>query len=214
MPQSPFPGKIFIILISVSMLAVACRHPENNTANKITVSPQAGRAIPKTAVPPLDKSPMDIIYFPRDYPVRKMSGEVKANPFARVIYSRPAKDGREIFGKVLPYGQPWRMGANEATEIEFFREVRIQNRKIPAGRYILYGIPYQDKWTIILNKDLFTWGLQINKNRDLFSFDLPVQKLNFPMEYLSMQFDSTENGMSLSVSWDETRIVIPMDIAS
>lgn len=214
MPQSPLPRSLYLSLVAVILMTSACRNSENNSNNKITISPNAGRTIPKTAVPPLDKSPMDVIYFPSDYPVRKMSGEVNTRPVARVIYSRPAKDGRVIFGKVLPYGQPWRMGANEATEIEFFRDVRIQNKRVAAGRYILYSIPFEDKWTVILNNDLYTWGLQINKNRDLYKFDFPVQKLNFPMEFLSMQFDSTENGMSLSVSWDESRIVVPVDIHS
>ena len=102
---------------------------------------------------PVDKSPMDISYFPVNYPQLKMTGQDKNPPIARVIYSRPFKDGRKIFGFLQKYGEVWRMGANEATEIEFFRDITIYGKKVATGRYILYCIPYENKWTIILNND-------------------------------------------------------------
>ena len=97
---------------------------------------------------PVDVSPMDIAYLPSDYPIMKMTGGAKPLPLARVIYSRPHRQGRAIFGGLIKYGEPWRLGANEATEIEFFQPVTIQNKKIPKGRYVLYCIPQEDKWTI------------------------------------------------------------------
>ena len=68
----------------------------------------------------LDKSPMDMSYSPQNYPIIKMNGKTTAQPVARVIYGRPQKAGRVIFGGIVAYDQIWRLGANEATEIEFF----------------------------------------------------------------------------------------------
>src|SRR5215813_1619409 len=99
----------------------------------------------------LDKSPLDISYSPSNYPILKMNGKVKDAPNVRVIYSRPQKLGREIFGIIVTYDQVWRLGANEATEIEFFKNVKINGRTIAKGRYTLYAICTDSVWTIILN---------------------------------------------------------------
>src|SRR5665811_1771669 len=77
----------------------------------------------------------------------------------RLIYSRPQLNGRRIFGELQDYGEVWRIGANEATEIEFFRDVKINNKKIKKGRYTLDCIPYADKWTLIVNRETNTWGI-------------------------------------------------------
>src|ERR1700741_4977067 len=73
----------------------------------------------------LDKSPMDMSYYPQNYPNLKMNGKVNDAPIARVVYSRPQKNGRQIFGGIVKYGEVWRLGANEDTEIEFFRNVKL-----------------------------------------------------------------------------------------
>jgi len=91
----------------------------------------------QSLLPALDKSPMDISYFPNRYPVLKIQDKVTEPPVARVIYSRPQKNGRVIFGELIEYGKVWRLGANEATEIEFFRDVKINDNKIKKVRYSL-----------------------------------------------------------------------------
>src|SRR5882762_615296 len=83
-----------------------------------------------TILPPIDKSPMDMSYYPVDYPVLKISDKVTEPPVARIIYGRPQKNGRVIFGGLVEYGKVWRLGANEATEIEFYKDVTINNKKI------------------------------------------------------------------------------------
>ncbi|HSF45394.1 MAG TPA: DUF2911 domain-containing protein, partial [Chitinophagaceae bacterium] len=72
-------------------------------------------------IPPIDKSGMDMSYYPVNYPILKIQDKAKDPLFVRVIYSRPQKNGREVFGGLVEYGQIWRVGANEATEVEFFR---------------------------------------------------------------------------------------------
>ena len=91
-------------------------------------------------------------YYPVDYPVLKIQHKTEAPLIARVIYGRPQKNDRSIFGDLVPYDMIWRMGANEATEIEFFRDVKIDGKKLPKGRYTLYAIPSAgqlDCWYLI-----------------------------------------------------------------
>ena len=81
-------------------------------------------------IPPLDKSPMDMSYYPVNYPILKIQNKVTEPLAIRVIYSRPQLNGRKVFGGLQEYGEVWRLGANEATEIEFFKDVTINNKKI------------------------------------------------------------------------------------
>src|ERR1700744_4779110 len=100
----------------------------------------------------LDSSPLDISYYPVDYPVLKVQEKVNEPLIARVVYSRPQKRGRKLFGDLVAYGQVWRLGANEATELEFFQDVKIDKKPVKKGRYTLYALVDADKWTLILNK--------------------------------------------------------------
>jgi len=159
---------------------------------------------------PTDVSPLDISYFPPDYPVLKMSNPETGPPVARVIYSRPHRQGRNIFGNLLQYNQPWRLGANEATEIEFFQPVLIQNKKIKKGSYIIYCIPQQTLWTIILNNSIYSWGLKIDPKKDVYTFEVPVQELEKPIEYFTLVFQPAANGANLIIAWDKVQVRLPI----
>src|SRR5882757_5143182 len=94
-------------------------------------------AVSQSKFPPMDKSPMDMSYCPNGYPVQKIQDKITDPLVARLIYSRPQKNGRVIFGELVEYGKVWRLGANEATEIEFYKPVKIGLTKIKKGRYTL-----------------------------------------------------------------------------
>jgi hypothetical protein len=161
-------------------------------------------------LPPVDKSPMDMSYYPTGYPVLKIQDKLTEPLVARVIFSRPQKNGRTIFGDLLEYGQMWRLGANEASEIEFFQHVHIGNVKVKKGRYTIYCIPYQDKWTIILNKDTDTWGsFKYDQAKDVLRIDVPVQKQLEVLESFVMAFEKTPTGASLVIAWDNMRVSMP-----
>ena len=160
----------------------------------------------------LDKSPLDVVYFPMEYPKLKMIGSIKIPPVFRVFYSRPQKSGRQIFGGVVKFGERWRLGANEATEIEFFQDVTIQGTKVRKGNYILYCIPQTTEWTLILNGDLYSWGLKIDEAKDIFKFTVPVIKAARPIEEFTMETDTTNTGANLWIGWDDTRVALPVDI--
>jgi len=164
-------------------------------------------------LPPVDKSPMDMCYYPGNYPVLKIQDKVTEPLVARVIYSRPQKNGRLIFGELVEYGKVWRLGANEATEIEFFRSVKIGDKKVEKGRYTLYAIPTEENWTMILNKDNDTWGaFKYDEQRDVLRITVPVQKLNEGVEAMAMTFEKSESGCNLIVAWDNIKASLPISL--
>jgi hypothetical protein len=149
-------------------------------------------------------------YYPANYPVLKIQDKASEPLVARVIYSRPQKNNRVVFGELVEYNQVWRMGANEATEIEFFQPVSIQEKRVGKGKYIMYTIPYQDKWTIVFNTNLNSWGLTPNAEDDVFKFDVPIQIASQSIEYFSMVFQATEAGADLVIAWDNIVARLPI----
>lgn len=163
---------------------------------------------------PLDKSPMDASYYPAGYPILKIQDKATEPLIARVIYSRPQKNGRVVFGELVEYGKVWRMGANEATEVEFFKDVKIGGKKIKKGRYTAYALVNEDKWTIILNSETDTWGaFKYDPKKDVVRVDVPVQKDSEQVEALAIQFEKEGGaGFSMVVAWDEILVKLPISL--
>ena len=165
----------------------------------------------QTKFPQLDKSPMDMSYYPNAYPILKIQDKLTEPLIARVIFSRPQKNGRAIFGELLEYGKVWRLGANEATEIEFYQNVKIGNTKIKKGRYTLYSIPLAEKWTMIINKETDTWGaFKYDQTKDLTRIEVPVQKQSEILEAFAMTFEKTSTGANLLMAWDDFKVALPI----
>jgi hypothetical protein len=162
-------------------------------------------------LPPLDKSPMDMCYYPVDYPILKIQQKEDGPPLARVIYGRPQKNARSIFGDLVPYDMVWRVGANEATEIEFYRDVKIDGKKVPKGRYTLYAIPSPEKWIMVINKETDTWGaFGYDEKKDLIRVETKVIALPDPVEIFTICFVGTEkNKTSLMITWDNQQVQLP-----
>jgi Protein of unknown function (DUF2911) len=161
--------------------------------------------------PGLDKSPMDVSYYPHDFAHdRKFApdkiGGADAAAVVRVIYSRPAKKEREIFGKLIPFGKVWRLGANEATEIKFYRDVILGGKLVKAGSYALFAIPNTIEWTLILNSDLDHWGAYSYKEGlDVARFNAPVKFTEEIIENFSIVFKKEkENAAIMYIGWDKT----------
>ncbi len=162
-------------------------------------------------IPAVDKSPMDMATYPVNFPLLKIQDKATEPLAARVIYSRPQKNNRIIFGELVAYNNVWRFGANEATEIEFYKDVRINNTKIKKGRYSLDAIPAPDKWTIIINKDLDSWGsFKYDKTKDVIRVDVPVQKTTDIAEAFYIYFDKAQNGFTLNAGWDDVKVSLPI----
>jgi hypothetical protein len=161
----------------------------------------------------IDKSPMDASYYPVNYPILKIQDKATEPLVARVIYSRPQKNGRVVFGELVEYGKVWRMGANEATEIDFYKDVKINGKKIKKGRYTLYALVNPDKWTIILNSETDTWGaFKYDAKKDIARIDVPVTKNTEQVEALAIQFEKDGAGFNMLVAWDELLVKLPINL--
>ncbi|HER40931.1 MAG TPA: DUF2911 domain-containing protein [Salinimicrobium catena] len=148
----------------------------------------------------LDVSPLDVILF---------RGE-NNEPLARVLYSRPQTRDREIFGKLVPYGEVWRTGANEATEITLYQDMTVSGKRIKKGTYTLFTIPKENEWTIILNNSTNIWGAyDYQVEKDVARITVPVKKTKTPIEALSMSFEPIENGAKLYIGWDDRYVEVP-----
>ncbi len=162
-------------------------------------------------LPVLDKSPMDVSYHPTNYPVLKIQDKITEPLVARVVYSRPLKNDRIIFGELVEYGKVWRLGANEATEIEFYKEVKIGGKKVAKGRYTLYALVNKNSWTMIINKDTDVWGaFKYDSKKDVVRTDVPVQKNTEIAEAVGMVFEKTSSGMNLIIAWDDIKVALPV----
>ena len=205
--------KSYLALL-VFLFFISCQN-DSPTATPSSKAILRDSALLKTEAPnpylPVDRSPLDIVYFPANYPVQKMNGEITSPPVARVIYSRPHRQGRQIFGNIVKWGEPWRLGANEATELELFRPLTIQNKKVSAGRYILYAVPHEDHWTIVFNSNLYTWGLKFNLAQNAVMFDIPVTNKDQTVEYFTMVFEKTATGAELVMAWENKEARLPME---
>jgi len=190
--------------------------PQHNVMKKIilffSLSITIVAAFAQSKYSPLDKSPMDMSYCPANYPILKIQNKATDPLIARVIYGRPQKDGRVIFGALEPYNAVWRLGANEATEIEFYKDVKIGSKKIKKGRYTLYALPTATMWTIIFNKETDTWGaFKYDSTKDIARVAIPVQKQAEVTEIFSIVFEkNTGNSANMLIAWDDVLVKLPL----
>jgi hypothetical protein len=147
----------------------------------------------------LDKSPMDAATFPSSYKV--------ANKLIKVIYSRPQLNGR------APYGDVWRTGANEATEIIFYQDVTIGGKKVKAGTYSLFTIPENDEWTILINTDINVWGAYTyNDAKTVAKITVPITQDKTSLDAFSIVFEENKNGADMYMGWGTVRVKVPIQL--
>ncbi len=164
-----------------------------------------------------DVSPMDLAQYPHNSRIRnylKPEELEAATPKIRVTYSRPQRKEREIFGKLLPYGEPWRLGANETTEITFFQKVKIGDTEIKPGRYGIMAVIHADKWEFVIHRNIPSWGtFGHDDSKNIASFTAPVESMTNPLEALSITFDKkSETEIHMVVGWDKTMTRLPIQL--
>jgi hypothetical protein len=136
-----------------------------------------------------------------------------------VLYNRPLKKGREIFGALVPYDQVWRTGANEATTFITSKFLVIDGITVPTGTYTLWTVPQDSIWKVFLNTKEYPWGVdeQMRPMRepkyDLLEVDVPVINLDNTVEQFTIAFDNTTDNLKLTMAWDHTKIEVPMEIS-
>jgi hypothetical protein len=130
-----------------------------------------------------------------------------------VDYSRPSMRGRKIMGGVVPYGQVWRTGANEATTLTTEADLNIGGTNVPAGKYTLYTLPSEGTWKLIINKQTGQWGTQYDESQDLARIDLKKSPLNQPVEQFTISFNKKNDSTAdLVLKWETTELSAPVTV--
>ncbi len=134
------------------------------------------------------------------------------NTYIKITYSQPHKRGREIFGSLVPYGQVWRTGANDATEITTTKAIEIGAQLLPAGTYSVFTIPEQKEWTIIINSAVGLWGTDnYNPSKNLLRIKAKVSMQAEPIfEPFTIQLTQTNKQGSLDFYWDNVKVSVPI----
>lgn len=130
----------------------------------------------------------------------------------KVVYCRPAKRGREIWGALVPWNEVWRTGANAATAFSTDRNLGIGGVRVPAGDYTLYSIFTAESAKLIINRQTGQWGTVYNQDQDLARVDLTPETLGEPVDRLTIAIESTAEGGVLQLSWDTTRFSVPIRV--
>jgi len=126
-----------------------------------------------------------------------------------VDYSSPRAKGRKIFGELVPYGEVWRTGANEATSFVSTANLSAGSSSIPAGSYTIFTVPKPDKWTLIINKKTGEWGIPYKYESDeLGRVDMNVSRTSGPVENFTIAFDQQGSACTMNISWENTQASI------
>ena len=165
--------------------------------------------------PDVDKSVLDMAYYPSmaAFSVFKENESMKDNPEVadpkmRILYSRPMKNDRKIFGELVKYGEVWRLGANENAEATLLQDLKIGGKNVPNGRWGLYAIPGEEEWTLIFNSMVDTWGAYgYQEEKDVVRTTGTVSTLETPQEAFSVFF----KGDNLYIAWDTTLVTFTVE---
>jgi hypothetical protein len=136
----------------------------------------------------------------------------------KVVYCRPFKKGRVIFGEdkpdvLLPYGKYWRLGANESTEITFSKDVAFAGKPVSAGTYRMYAVPGADSWQVTLNSQLGTWGSDpVDHSKDVVTADVSASNAPAETEQFTINFGSIGPAVTMDLVWDKTLVSVPITI--
>lgn len=166
----------------------------------------------------LDKSTLDVAYYPTRAAFRSFAKtpeeKAKLTPMIRVVYSRPLASGRTIFGDLVPFDKPWRVGANESTEILFLTPVSIGDQVVPAGRYTIYAVPAQGSWTVKINLDVDGWGAYAYRpEMDIASITVPTASVSDTIDEFSITlYEASEGVVHLKMGWEKTVAEVPIKL--
>ncbi len=138
---------------------------------------------------------------------------IKSNStYVKVVYGQPYRRGRDIFGDLEPWGEVWRTGANEATEVTITEPILMGVEAISPGTYALFTIPEPDSFTVILNHELGQWGaFNYNPERDYKRMKFPVTELEDPVEAFTIEFSEPQySTTTMFLKWGIVQVDIPI----
>ncbi|GAB5400472.1 MAG: DUF2911 domain-containing protein [Aureisphaera sp.] len=137
-----------------------------------------------------------------------------------VFYCSPAKKGRTIFGELVPYGEVWRTGANEASTFTTNKDLTIEGKTLPAGKYSLWTIPNEDSWQIIFNNKMYSWGVRFQDGKamreaehDALVATATVSQSITVQENFAINLLETPTGdLVMMLAWDNVTVPLPISI--
>ncbi len=146
------------------------------------------------------------------------TGEVSVT----VDYCRPFVSDRKIFGELVPYGEVWRTGANEATVFRSSGDLMIGESILPAGEYSLFTIPGPDNWEVIFNSEIGQWGVSVinggkanrKEKNDVLTTTVPAITTDEFFEQFTISLEGMSGEIDLIIMWENTMVVVPMNIVS
>jgi hypothetical protein len=169
----------------------------------------------------IDESPMDATFFPAEAAKRSFTEGVTA-PMIRVLYSRPSLKDRNIFTTedkkkdgITVYGESWRLGANESTELLLMQNAIIGGKPIKAGRYSIVVTPSEKEWTFHINSENDGWGSYSHQSEmDLVTLSVPVSMATDNLEQLSIALyaPKNDNTVHLKIGWGTYRVEMPITL--
>ena len=166
--------------------------------------------------PSLDKSPMDAAHYPRTSAFANYleADDPNRNPKIKVLYSRPYKKDRKIFGELVPFGAEWRLGANESTEVIFYQNVEIGGTTVPRGVYTMTADVNADAWTVHISKERHTAGTSgRDKSLVIASGKAMTSATTSSREQFTVGFQKVDEGnVNLIMEWDMTRATLPINL--
>jgi DUF2911 family protein len=142
----------------------------------------------------------------RPSPTASATCDLGGSKTIKTSYSSPRMKGRKIYGELVPFGEVWRTGANEATTLVTSADVSVGGKTVPAGSYTIFTVPAADKWTLIINKKTGEWGIPYKYESDeLARVDMKVSSLPAPLENFTIAYDKNASGCTLRIDWETTR---------
>jgi hypothetical protein len=145
----------------------------------------------------------------RPSPAAKTSCDLGGGKTLTIDYSSPRAKGRKIYGGLVPYGEVWRAGANEATTFVTDADLNVGGKPVPAGNYTIFAIPDKNKWTLVISKKTSEWGTPYpGADSDFARMDMTASTLPTTVENFTIGFDKTAGGCTLHMDWETTRASI------
>jgi hypothetical protein len=158
------------------------------------------------------------IYYTKSFSPEDRVNFEKGDLKIAVVYNRPSKKGRVIFGELVPYDKVWRTGANEATTFETNRDLTFGDKTLKAGKYSIWTIPREQNWTVIFNSESGQWGVGFNgeANRDagndVLSAEAPIVPTKKEFEQFTIAIETTGEEHELTFIWDKTLVALPFTV--
>lgn len=150
---------------------------------------------------------------PRPSPLSLAQITLDDGTYVKIHYSSPRMRGRDIFGGLVPFGEVWRFGANEATEMTVTQPILFGGEEVDPGTYAVFAVPGEDEWTIILNRNLGQWGaFSYSEEGDYVRITSQAEQVDEAYEAFTITLEEQEGetGASMNMAWDTTRLSIPI----